>query len=553
MNKKTLLELFEQEVHLTKEQVRIAHKTQTLSSKKIDEILVELDFVTSSEVAEVKALYYDLPLVDLHVIKPQKEALKLIKKSEAIKRSILPLSVKLNTLTVAVDSIEDFHSLNFLEHTTGMNIKFVIAQKQLILHHLQLDYHELDSPISKSIYSFIENYTQNSDIDVKVLVHLLFNSAIKVRATDIHITPEKFAVNVFFRVDGVLHFYYSLPLELHPSISVVIKNTCKLDISKKRVPQDGSFSYSFVDKNYDMRLSTIPTNMGENIVVRLLEKGVSLISVKHLGLSQSNQKRVLDYFNKPYGVILVTGPTGSGKTTTLYTALKNINTLEKNVLTIEDPIEYQFAFIKQTQLNEKGGYNFESAIKSFMRQDPDVILVGEIRDSSTASLAMRASITGHLVLSTLHTNDAVSTIARLEDLGVKPFLIGSGLLCILNQRLIRKLCPYCKEKDMFSHEQLLSMGVSQNIIDEAGEINIYKSCGCEVCNDSGYIGREAIIEILDIDKEVQSLIQSHANAIEIYNYVKSKNIHLLRDDGHLKILQGITTFSELDRVVNVNR
>ena len=546
----TLLELFKKEINLTKEQVDIASKTQALSSKKIDDVLVELDFVTLAEIAEVKALYYDLELVDLMIVKPQIEALKLVKKSEAIKRFILPISKYKNTLTVAVDGLENFKIIEHLERITNMNIKFVIAQKQLILHHLQLDYNELDNPISSAIENFIKEYEEKESVDINILVKLLFNSAIKVRATDIHITPEKYTINVFFRIDGVLHFYYSLPLSLSSGVSVVIKNMCKLDIAKKRVPQDGSFAYSFVDKNYDMRLSTIPTNVGENIVIRLLEKGVSLISVKNLGLSEINQKRIIEHFNKPYGVILVTGPTGSGKTTTLYTALKNINTLEKNVLTIEDPIEYQFAFIKQTQLNKKAGYTFESAIKSFMRQDPDVILVGEIRDHLTASLAMRASITGHLVLSTLHTNDAISTIARLEDLGIKSFLIGSGLLCILNQRLVRKLCPYCKEEEHFTKEELSDKGIMQSIIDEVKNITIYKSCGCDICNGSGYIGREIIIEILDIDSELQSLIQSRANAIEIYDYVKRKNIHLLRDDGYLKVLQGITTFSEIDRVVS---
>ncbi|MEA1916763.1 MAG: GspE/PulE family protein [Campylobacterota bacterium] len=548
--KKSILELFEKEVGLTIEQVKIAQKTAQLSNKPIDEVLQELDFVTASEIAEVKALFYGIPLVDLNTTRPQPNALKLLKKEEATKRSILPLHVEKNYLTVAVDTLEDLKAISYLEHVTKMNIKFVMAQKQQILHHLQLDYHELDNPIASSISEFLKKASSSDDIDVNILVNLLLNSAIKVRATDVHVTPEKLAVNVFYRVDGVLQFYYSLPLELHANISVVIKNMCKLDISKKRLPQDGSFSYSFVDKHYDMRLSTMPTNMGENIVIRLLEKGVSLLSVKHLGLSQKNQSILLSYFKKPYGVILVTGPTGSGKTTTLYTALKSVDTLRKNVLTIEDPIEYQFSFIKQTQLNEKSGYNFDSAIKSFMRQDPDVILVGEIRDSQTATLAMRASITGHLVLSTLHTNDAISTIARLEDLGVKPYLIGSGLLCILNQRLVRKLCPNCKKPLHVDSEYLLSMGVSKSIINEESCDTIYEAVGCSTCNDSGYIGREVIIEILDIDEEVQSLIQSSSSATQIYSYIKKSNLHFLRDDGHLKVLQGITTFEEIDRVVN---
>lgn len=550
MNNMTLLELFKQEISLSPQQMQIAQKTATLSAKTIDEILVELNFATPWEVAEVKALYYDLPLVDLSTHKAQKEALRLIKKTEAIKRSILPLSIEGDIFTIAIDDIKDIKFVTYIEHVTQLNIKFVIAQKKLILHRILIDYYELDNPIDKSISELIKHYTKNTPIDINNLINLLFNNAIKVRATDIHITPEKFAINIFFRVDGVLQFYYSLPLEIHPNISVVLKNICKLDIAKKRVPQDGSFSYEFIDKQYDMRLSTMPTNIGENIVIRILEKGDSLLSLRHLGLSKQNQEKMLKYFSKPYGVILVTGPTGSGKTTTLYTAIKNINTLEKNVLTIEDPIEYQFAFIKQTQLNEKSGYSFEKAIKSFMRQDPDVILVGEIRDQATASLAMRASITGHLVLSTLHTNDAVSTIARLEDLGIKPYLIGSGLLSILNQRLIRKLCPHCKKRLHLSNDILLKKGISQNILKLVSEHTIYEATGCSVCNNSGYIGREMIIEILEIDYEIQSLIQSQSSAIEIHKYIQEKDIHLLRDDGYIKVLQGITTFNEIDRVVN---
>ena len=550
MNKLSLLALFKQEISLTHQQIEIVKKTAHLSNKSIEDVLLELDFATSDEIAEVKAMYYELPLVDLRTVKAEPEALKLIKKADALKRTILPLSIDRNTLNIAIDSLENIKNINSLERLTKMNFKFFIAQKKHILHRIRMEYYELDNPIDSLIADSILNYRKTSDIDINSLVNLLFNHAIKVRATDIHLTPEKFATNVFFRIDGVLQFYYSLPLEIHPNISVVIKNMCKLDIAKKLVPQDGSLSYEFIDKTYDMRISTLPTNIGENIVIRILEKGVSLLSLKNLGLSKKNQENMLRYFTKPYGVILVTGPTGSGKTTTLYTAIKHIDTLQKNLLTIEDPIEYQFSFIKQTQLNVKGGYTFDSAIKSFMRQDPDVILVGEIRDSETASLAMRASITGHLVLSTVHTNDAVSTIARLADLGIEPYLIGSGLLSILNQRLIRKLCPHCKEKIELSDEELLEKGLSKSLLKEVTQREIYEAKGCSVCNHNGYIGRELIIEILEITPEIQSLIQSRSNAMEIHNYMKDKNIHLLRDDGYIKVLSGITTFSEIDRIVN---
>jgi len=376
------------------------------------------------------------------------------------------------------------------------------------------------------------------------------NNAIKDRVTDIHITPESTASHIFYRIDGVLQHYYSLPLELHQQISARIKILSDLDISEQRRPQDGAFSYEFLNEDFDLRVSTLPTNFGENIVMRLLGKNASLFSLTHLGLSEENSKKVESYFTKPYGIILVVGPTGSGKTTTLYSALRKVDSLKKNVMTIEDPIEYKFSFIRQTQLNEKAGYDFNAAIRAFMRQDPDVMLVGEIRDSETAELAIRASITGHLVLSTLHTNDAVGTIPRLGDLNIPPYLIGSGLLAILAQRLVRKLCPKCKKKIQMTREELSSLKISERVLSRHPEPAIYEAVGCDQCHNTGYTGRQAIIEILDIDDDIEAMISAEATTLEILKVAHQKGMHSMKEDGFEKVLRGITTFAEIQRVVN---
>jgi type IV pilus assembly protein PilB len=266
-------------------------------------------------------------------------------------------------------------------------------------------------------------------------------------------------------------------------------------------------------------------------------------------MTEQNSKKVENYFSKPYGIVLIVGPTGSGKTTTLYSALRKVNSLEKNVMTIEDPIEYKFTFIKQTQLHEKAGYTFDAAIRAFMRQDPDVMLVGEIRDSQTAELAVRASITGHLVLSTLHTNDAIGTIPRLVDLNIPPYLIGSGLLGVIGQRLVRRLCSYCKKEVDMNEEQLLEIGVPKTILSEYPEHKVYEAVGCEHCKQTGYSGREAVVEILDVDKEIESLITEEVSALELLKVAKKKGMRTMKEDGYIKVLHGITSFSEVNRVI----
>jgi len=309
------------------------------------------------------------------------------------------------------------------------------------------------------------------------------------------------------------------------------------------VALDGSFSFTYLSKEFDLRVSTLPTDMGENIVLRVLSKDAELFNLNNLGFGDANLEKIKKLIHKPHGVILVAGPTGSGKTTTLYAVLNEINRLQKNILTIENPIEYRFPFIKQTQYNPKAGFTYEMAIKSFMRQDPDVILVGEIRDSSTAELAMEASITGHMVLSTIHTNDALSVIARLKSLDVAPYLVASGLSAVISQRLVRRLCKFCKKETHFTTQELQTYNL------DAEDKIIYTAHSCEKCDFSGYKGRISIIEILEIDEVMSMLIADGTTQLELYKYIKEQGMKSLLEDALEKVLEGTTSLEEIQRSV----
>lgn len=547
---KPIGKLLEELGFINEEQIEVALDVQKADPRFFGEILLDLDFVTTNEVAEAIAMQSGLEYIDLENTMPSSEVLKLIPYNLAKSKNILPISMDDETIVVATQEVNDLVTLDYLRKISQRKVQFVVGEKLSIARYIEIFYYQLDNPIEVEIQEIVKQTLKKGEVDIPHLVDLLLNNAIKDRVTDVHITPESSTTHVFYRIDGVLQHYYSLPIELHQQIIARIKIISELDISEQRKPQDGAFSYEFLKESFDLRVSTLPTNHGENIVMRLLGKNASLFSLTHLGLSESNSKKIEKYFAKPYGVILIVGPTGSGKTTTLYSALRKIDSLKKNVLTIEDPIEYKFSFIKQTQLNEKAGYNFNTAIRAFMRQDPDVMLVGEIRDKETAELAVRASITGHLVLSTLHTNDAVGTIPRLSDLEIPSYLIGSGLLAIIAQRLIRKLCQHCKEPIHKNVEELEELGISKDIIDLYPDYKLYRAVGCKHCRNSGYSGRQAIVEILEIDEEIESMIASQATALEILEMAKNKGMHTMKDDGYAKVLMGISTLEEIYRVVS---
>ena len=547
---KPIGQLLEELGFITKEQIEVALDVQKANPKFFGETLQDLDFVTSGEIAEAIAKQSNLEFINLENVVPCAEVLKLIPQNVARTKNILPISMDEYNLVVATQDVNDLILLDYLRKISKKNIKFVVGDKSSIARYTEIFYYQLHNPIELEIQEMIKQTLANREIDIPLLVNLLLNNAVKDRATDIHISPDSSVTHVFYRIDGVLQHFYSLPLQLHTQVIARIKILSNLDISEQRKPQDGAFSYEFLNETFDLRVSTLPTNHGENIVMRLLGKNSALFSLKHLGLTDQNSAKIEKYFTKPYGIVLIVGPTGSGKTTTLYSALRKINSLKKNVLTIEDPIEYKFSFIKQTQLNEKAGYNFQSAIRAFMRQDPDVMLVGEIRDTQTAELAVRASITGHLVLSTLHTNDAVGTIPRLNDLGIQPYLIGSGLLAVIAQRLIRKLCKSCKKEKAYNQEELLTLGIPQRVLHLFPQYTLFDPVGCIHCRQTGYSGRQAIVEILEVDEDIETMITNKANTQEILKVAHQKGMFSMKEDGYVKALFGVTNIEEIFRVVN---
>jgi type IV pilus assembly protein PilB len=366
-----------------------------------------------------------------------------------------------------------------------------------------------------------------------------------MRASDIHIEPYEKGVNVRYRIDGVLHNSLNLPLQIKSSLITRFKIMAHLDISERRLPQDGRIKLKISGKEVDFRVSTLPIIYGEKVVLRVLEKSSLQLDLTKLGFEEISLKFFSEALAKPYGMILVTGPTGSGKTTTLYSALMKLNKPGVNIMTVEDPVEYSFPGINQVQVKEDIGLTFASALRAFLRQDPDIIMVGEIRDFETAEIAVKAALTGHLVLSTLHTNDAASTITRLINMGIEPFLISSSLILIIAQRLVRKLCSHCKKEEKYSKENLIKIGFPEDLTEQ---IKIYSPQGCPECNNTGYSGRIALYEVMPIKEEIKELILTGAPATEIKKEAVKLGMITLRQSGINKIIQGITSVDEVMKI-----
>ncbi len=536
---------------ITEEQVQVALEVQKHVKKSIGEIFIELSFVSPQELAQAIARQSGREFIDLSLHTPSLKALKLIDKHTAIQLETLPIEITGDKIIVAVSDPYNPNVIDAIQRKTLLEPEVYVSDKESILRNIEIHYERLVKPIDQQIEEVIRA-SQAAEANLPKLVELLLNNAIIERATDIHISPEVVASHVFYRIDGVLHHYYVIPKPIHQLIVSRVKILGNMDISEQRLPQDGSFSYTFLGENYDVRVSTAPTAYGENVVMRLLPKNLSLFNLRGLGFEEDTLKDFEEIITKPYGMVLVTGPTGSGKTTTLYAVLRRINSLKKNILTVEDPIEYKFPFIKQTQVNTKAGYSFAMAIRHFLRQDPDVMLVGEIRDEETAEMAVRAAITGHLVLSTVHTNDSVSTIPRLIDLKVKEYMVASGVLAISAQRLIRRNCTFCSKEFEITSGELLNMGFSKELIDkysQNGVLKIKRGDGCEHCKGTGYKGRIAVVELLKIDEEIGSMIIGKSSPLLILQKAKEKGMRTLKEDSFLKMIKGITTPEEVKRVV----
>ncbi|GAB4389902.1 MAG: GspE/PulE family protein [Thermodesulfovibrionales bacterium] len=533
---------------LNEHKISVALEQQKITGDLFGETIIKLGFVSSTEVARALSEQAGMPFLDLREHKVSEEALKLVPKEVAERLSFVPLTHSDGRLSIGLTNPSNVHAVDAVAQMTGVPPEVFVVDSDAYYDFLDRAYYFLENPIQVKLMNAINEIKAAETVtseSISNLTELIIMEGIRRKATDVHITPEERTVHVFYRIDGVLQHGFCYPKTASCGVISKVKVMSRLDIAEQRLPQDGSFSFSFLSKKYDMRVSTVPTIYGENVVIRILAGHGALVRLSSLGFDADYTAKMQALFKKPYGIILITGPTGSGKTTTLYAALREVNLLERNVLTVEDPVEYKLSLTKQTNVNLKAGYDFAVAGRNFMRQDPDVILLGEIRDEETAKIAIRASITGHLVLSTLHTNDAITAIPRLLDFNVDRFLLSSSLLAIVSQRLVRKICPSCKAVYAPGDEDRLRLELAG--IRDAVE-TAYRGEGCQACNHTGYAGRTVIGEIVIVDDEVRELIATSHSIKMIKDAVSKNGMRFLRQDGMVKVRQGVTSIDEVLRV-----
>ena len=530
---------------ISHDQLDFSLREQKATGELMGECLMRLGLITDSDLAVVLAKQGNLPFIDLRNFLPDQKLLAMIPAKVATHYQFLVTSRTDQTLHIAIADPFSKLAEEQAYRITGLIVKVHVAGENQLKRMIERFYYLIEHPIEEEIKSITERLRRNPnlEVDVQQLVDNLLGSAISYRVTDIHITPSDRSSRVMYRIDGVLKPIYVFPVSLHSRLITNIKVNSGMDIAEQRKPQDGRMSFNLFGETFDIRVSSVRTNFGENLVLRLLpSRGSSTFNVHELGFEEEKQKTLNNLFSLPYGMLLVTGPTGSGKTTTLYAALREQDAIGKNILTVEDPIEYELLMIRQTQVNSKAGYTFASAIRTFLRQDPDVMLIGEIRDEETAKLAIRAALTGHLVLSTLHSNSAIAALARLKDLGISPYLMSTSLKGILAQRLIRRLCTFCKQPATIDPEILARFD-----LDPAGEY--YQPGRCSHCQDTGYMGRDAISEIIPISDKIMRLIASDAPLGQLEDAVRAEGVTDLRASGINKVRTGVTSLAELIRVI----
>jgi type IV pilus assembly protein PilB len=531
----------------------------------IDEYLFQFTDVKREEIIRAIAEIFEISYVDLESIPTDPQAVSLISEPLAKRFNVVPFKFdsEKNILYLATyDPFNTFAS-DFLEKKTGRRIIFVLADPRKIQKTIEIIYGQgLTPEVKEALKEYqpkkeeVLKETKIKEAPIAKIVATIVEFAIRGHASDIHIEPQENAVRVRYRIDGILHEKLVLPKIIQDGVVSRIKILSGMKIDEKRIPQDGRFSYRLGDEEVDLRVSTLPTVHGEKVVMRLLKKTGGIPKLHELGLRGPQFRDLEEAITKPYGIILVTGPTGSGKTTTLYSVLSRLNTPKVNIVTLEDPVEYQIPGINQVQINPQAGLTFASGLRAFLRQDPNIILVGEIRDKETTQLAIQAALTGHLVFSTLHTNDSATAIPRLIDLEAEPFLIASVLNAVVAQRICRRVCQFCK-KEYEPDEQ-----VKKNIIDVLGDllpkpykegkkIILAKGEGCSECNNTGYLGRIAIFEVLKVSPQITKMILKQESAKDIENQAKKEGLITMKQDGYLKVLDGITTIEEVLRVAEV--
>ncbi len=561
---------------ITQQQLKDALEHQRVNGGRVGNCLIKLGFVTDDEITAILSRQYGVPSINLSFFDVDSSVVKLIPVETAQKYQILPLSRVGSTLTIAMIDPTNVFAMDDLKFMTGFNIEPVVASETAIREAIDKYYgttHAIELKRVMEDIAVVDGKLMDAGDDTSLelaaeeeaidlegleqaaeeapiikLVNLILSNSLKRGASDIHIEPYEKEFRVRFRIDGILVNIMNPPLKLKDAITSRIKIMAKLDISEKRLPQDGRIKIKMKNegkiKDLDFRVSVLPTLYGEKVVLRLLDKDNLMLDMTRLGFEPESLKKFEHAISKPYGMVLVTGPTGSGKTNTLYSSIAQLNKIDTNIMTAEDPVEFNLPGINQVQMKEQIGLNFAAALRSFLRQDPNIILVGEIRDFETAEIAIKAALTGHLVLSTLHTNDAPSTISRLMNMGIEPFLVATSVHLICAQRLIRRICKDCKEESPTPAQALVDAGFSPA---EAKKIPTYRGKGCSTCNSTGYKGRVGLYEVMEINDDLRELILIGASALELKKKAIEHGMITLRASGLQKLRASVTTLEEVLR------
>ena len=540
-----------------------ALEVQRVQKRRLGQILVDMGATDYVVIARALAIQLKIPYGRLHNLKIAKEVLELVSPKLAENYLVIPLRKKGKSLQVAMADPLDLNALNDLRFFTKLDIEVAVAPQGDILDAIQTNYPQLD--LKRNLESSLEavgnieiikgkreDAKETQDIlslmEQAPIVRFLNSTladAIKQRASDVHIEPDKLFILVRYRVDGTLRDVMRADKNIHAGVVSRIKIMSSLDITIKRKPQDGKAQLRYADKTYDLRVSTLPTSYGEKVTIRILDPATAALNPEDLGFLDKDLKNVLQAIHRPQGIILVTGPTGSGKSSTLYACLNKLKSPEINIITVEDPIEFDVAGINQVQINPAAGITFAAGLRSILRQDPDVIMVGEIRDAETAVTAVQAAQTGHMVLSTLHTNDAPSAVIRLMDLGIDPFLVSEALIAVVGQRLVRKICPHCKTPETVAPEQMEAI---RPYISKVELATFWKGIGCEKCKFTGYSGRMGLFEVLMISPSIRKRISSHLSSADFKEEAQAQGFQTMTMDGISKAVEGLTTIDEVFRV-----
>jgi type IV pilus assembly protein PilB len=561
-------EILLKESLITQEQLQKALEFQRANGGKLGSCLTKMGFITDDDITGVLSRQYGVPSINLKFYEIDPNVIKLIPQDTALRYQVIPLSRVGSVLTIAMTDPTNVFAMDDIKFMTGFNVEPVVASESAIGEAITRFYGGSDADneeLSKMMKDLVEDEelelaADEAEMDaaslekaaeeapIIKLVNLILTDSVKRGASDIHLEPYETEMRVRFRVDGMLQTVMSPPLRLKDAMTSRIKIMAKLDIAEKRLPQDGRIMIKYradgKKKELDFRVSSVPTLYGEKIVMRLLDKENLRLDMTKLGFEPESLKKFERQILKPYGMVLVTGPTGSGKTNTLYSSVSRLNTVDTNIMTAEDPVEFQLGGINQVQMKEQIGLNFAAALRAFLRQDPNIILVGEIRDFETAEIAVKAALTGHLVLSTLHTNDAPSTISRLMNMGIEPFLVATSVNLICAQRLVRRICANCKEELEVPEQALIDAGYSP---EEAKKTKIYHGKGCSTCNKGGYKGRTGLYEVMEINDELRELILVGASALELKKKAIEQGMITLRRSGLIKVALGQTTMEEVLR------